>query len=244
MSQPPTERGPAFPSTQWSRILAQEEPRDLDALARAYWRPIQAYLASRLRLTDEAAADLTQEAFAWMLGTRFFDRADPARGRFRGLLKTALGRFALEQLRKQNAEKRGGGRVHEAIDAERDVPDHRGETPERVLDDAWRRELVERARTRLEAELEGGGRRTYYLVFRDYFLDDGDDDRDYAAIAARYGISKSDVSNWIDYAKRRYRALLRSLVIETVSDEESLQEELSWLFGPGGARAGSGGDGG
>jgi RNA polymerase sigma-70 factor (ECF subfamily) len=228
----------AFPSTRWSRILAREEPRDLEALARAYWGPIRAYLAQRLRLDEEAAEDLAQEAFAWMLETRIFDRADPERGRFRGLLKKALLRFALEHARKQDAEKRGGGRVHEAIDEERAPADQRSRTPDQALDDAWRRELLQRARDQLEAELFSSGRRDYFLVFRDYFLDEADDEPDHAALAARYGITRTDVSNWLDHAKRRYRALLRLLVLETVCDEESLRDELEWLFGPDPARRG------
>jgi hypothetical protein len=222
----------AFPSTRWSRILGRGEPRDLEELARAYWGPIRAYLAQRLRLTDEAADELAQDSFAWMLETRFFDRADPERGHFRGLLKKALMRFAVDHLGKQNAEKRGGGRVHETVDGERAPVDPRTKTPEEALDDAWRRELLERARDRLEAELESGGRRPYFLVFRDYFLAEDPDEPDHAALASRYGITKADVSNWLDHAKRRYRAHLRSLVLETVSDEESLRDELRWLFGP------------
>lgn len=232
MSARPEDRSPAFPSTQWSRILAHRGARDLEALAQAYWRPMHAYLAVRLRVSSDEAADLAQDAFAWMLATRFFDRADPARGRFRGLLKKALARFAIEHRRKQNADKRGGGRVHEPLDAGHEPADPRAETPDRALDEAWRRELVERARAQLEAELEAKGRRTYYLVFRDYFLGEGETgDVDYAALGARYGITRTDVSNWLDYAKRRYRELLRALVLETVSDEEELQEELEWLFG-------------
>jgi RNA polymerase sigma-70 factor (ECF subfamily) len=239
MSTSPEDRSPAFPSTQWSRILARHGPRDLEALAHAYWRPIHAWLASRLRLRDDAARDLVQDVFAWMLATRFFDRADPARGRFRGLLRKALARFVIEHLRRQNAEKRGGGRVHEPIDAEREPADPHSRTPDEVLDEAWRRELLERARELLERELEAGRRRTHYLVFRDWFLDDaGGSDLDHEALAARYGITKTDVSNWLDHAKRRYREILRALVLETVSDEEGLQEELRWLFGP--PRAGTG----
>src|SRR5262245_58704722 len=71
-------RGPAFPSTRWSRILAAPAARDLDALARDYARPIEAWLGARLRLSGDDARELLQEAFAWMLATRFFDRADPA----------------------------------------------------------------------------------------------------------------------------------------------------------------------
>jgi RNA polymerase sigma-70 factor (ECF subfamily) len=237
MSPRPHERTAAFPSTRWSRILAQGGPRDLEALARTYWRPIQAYLGARLRRADDDAADLAQDAFAWMLATRFFERADPARGRFRGLLKTALSRFAIEQLRREGADKRGGGRVHEALAAGHERADPQCRTPEQALDDAWRRELLEHALRQLEDELSAGGRRAYFQVFRDYFLAD-DGSPDYAALAARHGISTTDVSNWLGYAKRRYRARLRALVLETVAGEDEQQEELRWLFGPAARGAG------
>ena len=174
---------------------------------------------------------LTQEAFAWMLATRFFERADPERGRFRGLLKTALARFAVERLRRENADKRGGGRVHERLDVEHERADPGARTPDQALDDAWRAELLAQALERLEQELTASGRRAYFEVFRDYFLTE-DDAPDYASLAQRHGISTTDVSNWLGYAKRRYRECLRALVRETVGREDELREELAWLFGP------------
>ena len=222
--------GSAFPSTRWSRILASGDARDLEALARTYWRPIRAYLAARFRLGDDDADDLAQEAFAWMLETRFLDRADPDRGRFRGLLKKALGRFAVERLRRDAAQ-RGGGRVHEAIEPDRDPADPKLPSPDQVLDAAWRRELVERARGTLEAGLAAEGRSSTWLVFRDWFLDeDAGTDLDHAALAARHGISKADVSNRLEYAKRRFRAVLRALVAETTDSDDALRDELAWLF--------------
>jgi RNA polymerase sigma factor (sigma-70 family) len=221
----------AFPGTRWSLILATGGTRDLEALARVYWRPIRAYLAARFRLDDDDADDMAQEAFAWLLETRLLDRADPERGRFRGLLKTSLGRFALERFRRRDAKKRGGGEIHEAIVPERDPADPRGRSPDEVLDDAWRRELIERARAALESELEAGGRRSTWLVFRDWFLDeDGNRDVDHAVLAARHGISRTDVSNRLDYAKRRFAAVLRALVAETTDCDDSLRAELAWLF--------------
>ena len=235
MSPPPAHRH-AFPSTRWSRILGQDGGRDLEALARTYWRPIRAWLAARLRCRDEDAEDLAQEAFAFLLASRLFERADPARGSFRGLLKTALGNFAIEQARRRLAGKRGGGRAHLPLDDAHDLADPRAGTPDQALDASWRRALLERAAALLEAELAAAGKHTHWLVFRDYFLaDDGDD---HAAIALRHGITRNDVSNWLDHGKRRYRALLRGLVLDTVAGEDELQAELRWLFGPAPPRGG------
>jgi len=230
----PDDRQPAFPSTQWSRILLPGGARDLDALARAYWRPIRAWLAARLRCRDADADDLAQEAFAWILATDLFDKADPARGRFRAFLKRSLHNFAVDRVRRVQAQKRGGGATTASLDDEPADPHAR--TPDQALDDAWRRELLATAQQRLRRELEDSGRATQWAVFRDHYLAAGDEP-DHATLAARHGITRTDVSNWLDRAKRRYRALLRELVADTVTTPDELDAELRWLFGT--AAAGS-----
>jgi RNA polymerase sigma factor (sigma-70 family) len=226
---PADDRRPAFPSTRWSRILAPGGARDLDALARAYWRPMQAWLAARTRCSAADADDLAQEAFAWLLASGLLDKADPARGSFRGFLKRALANFATEQWRRARAQKRGGGTTTVALDAAESA-DARERTPEQALDDAWRRELLATAQQRLRRELEDGGRATQWAVFRDHYLAAGDEP-DHATLAARHGITRTDVSNWLDRAKRRYRAVLRELVADTVTTPDELEAELRWLFG-------------
>ncbi|MEZ5963415.1 MAG: sigma-70 family RNA polymerase sigma factor [Planctomycetota bacterium] len=221
-------RRSTFPSTRWSRIVGGTGGRDLEALARSYWRPIRAWLAARLRLRDEAADDLTQEAFTWMLASHFFERADPARGRFRAFLKTALRHFVVQHWRHANALRRGGAQAHTSLRLDDDLSDGDALQPDEILDAEWRRDLLQRARDRLAGELEGSGRAVYFALFRDYYL--ADDDVDHRTLAERHGVSRGDVSNWLDYAKRRYRAILRALVRDTVDDEEALQVEWSWLF--------------
>ena len=225
---------PAFPSTRWSRILAPGGGRDLEAIARLYWRPIQAWFAARLRCGEDAADDLAQEAFAWLLASGLLDKADPARGRFRGFLKRSLANFTIERARRASAQKRGGGVAHAPLDAEPVDPD--AVTPDQALDEAWRRELLERAHDQLRRELEGTPREVRYRLFRDYFFADGDQPT-HALLAARHGCTTNDVSNWLDHGKRRYRAILRSLVADTVTREDELDEELRWLFGADGGRA-------
>jgi len=218
-----------FPSTRWSRILGGAEPRDLEALARTYFGPIRAWLAARLRRREDDADDLAQDAFAWMLSRRLFDRADPARGSFRAFLKTALARFAIERHRHEHAARRGAGRTA-PLEPGQEPPDPNAPTPDALLDAAWRRDLLAQAHAELRRELEASGRGTYFALFSDYYLAE-DDAVDHATLAERHGIGRGDVANWLDYAKRRYRAVLRALVRDTVTDEEALRAELAWLFG-------------
>jgi RNA polymerase sigma-70 factor (ECF subfamily) len=233
---PVDDRRPAFPSTRWSRILAPAGARDLDALARAYWRPVQAWLAARTRCSAADADDLAQEAFAWLLSSGLLDKADPARGRFRAFRKTALANFANAQWRRAHAARRGGGSTTTTLDPDGPA-DARERSPEQALDDAWRRELLVQAQVRLQQELEGSGRALHWAVFRDRYLAAGDEP-DHATLAARHGITGTDVANWLDRARRRYRALLREVVADTVTTPAELEDELRWLFGTG-TRAGT-----
>jgi RNA polymerase sigma-70 factor (ECF subfamily) len=172
-----------------------------------------------------------QEAFAWLLASRLLDRADPARGRFRGLLKTALANFVVERQRAARADKRGGNHVHVSLADATEVVDPNGR-PDELLDVAWRRELLEGARTELQRELENNGRAAYWRVFHDWFLhEEPGVDLDHRTLARRHGITPVDVANWLAFAKQRYREILRQRVADTVQSPADLDAELHWLFG-------------
>src|SRR5262249_53361554 len=149
--------------TQWSRVLAAgdaanpERRRDLDALARAYWQPIAAFLQRVFRLDDAAAADHPQDFFVPLLEGQALDPADPRRGRFRAYLKAALRRFAVDRHRRERAQKRGGGARPLPLDGAAELlgSDDRG--PEQALDEAWRQTLLERALALLERETAAAG---------------------------------------------------------------------------------------
>ena len=93
----------------------------------------------------------------------------------------------------------------------------------------WRRELLANATDALERELMDGQRPVAWEVFRAFHLEEPAPD--YATLAERFGISKVDVSNRLQYARRRFRAQVRAVVSETVGDDEQLRAELDWLFG-------------
>src|SRR5262245_47977751 len=79
----------------------------LEALCRAYWPPLYAYV--RRRGFDAASAeDLTQEFFASLLARGDFATVHPNRGRFRTFLLGALDHFLANEWRRRGTIKRGG----------------------------------------------------------------------------------------------------------------------------------------
>lgn len=223
-----------FPTTLWSQVRHGGAPggeRDgaLAALAQRYQGPAEAYLAAALRLPAERAHELFQEFFAWMLATGWLARAEPERGRFRAFLKVALRNFASDELRKERAAKRGDGRIGALSEEDGHEPVDRGaRTPEEELDNAWRAELVHSAFERVEQECAAAGRAQVFAVFRDYYLAPGPEP-DYRTLAARHGVTTTDVSNWLQRTKQAYREALRALVLDTVGDAAELGDELAWL---------------
>src|SRR5579864_8059753 len=86
-----------FQTTCWNMVLScaqtgempEAAHRALTELCRIYWRPVFA-LISRRGYSVSDAQDLTQDFFVMLLKGKLLSSADPARGRFRSLLRTAV----------------------------------------------------------------------------------------------------------------------------------------------------------
>src|SRR5689334_3894324 len=113
MQDPPS--AACFPTTQWSRVVAAGDPGSpltreaLAELCRSYWFPLYAYIRRRGH-DPERSQDLTQDLFARLLEKGVLAAADPARGRFRAFLRAVCADFLSNQLDREKALKRGGGR--------------------------------------------------------------------------------------------------------------------------------------
>jgi len=236
-----------FPTTCWSQVGPGAAgggdgvtDRALERLASRYWRPIRDWLSAELRLERDAAAELTQDFFVWVIESGFLKKADPERGRFRAFLKVALRNYARDANRRATAARRGGGRSFFSLDgpiegadeaAPFDAADPNALRPDELLDARWRRDLVQTALQELEKELAATGKSAMFATFRDYFLD-ASPDVDYRAVAQRNGITVTDVTNWLSRTKKRFREHLLAIVTDTVRDAAALEEELRWLFQP------------
>lgn len=204
----------------------------LAELCEIYWPPLYGYLRRRGYRADEAQ-DLTQGFFARLLETQAIRAADPARGRFRAFLLTALKHYVINEYERAAAARRGGRQVHLQLDfaeAERAfAAERREETPDRLFDRKWAAIVLERALDRLRDEYAVSGRADVARALLPY-LTDSTDLQPYRAVAADLGLSEGAVKVAVHRLRQRYGVILRAEVAETVAGEGEVDAELRELL--------------
>ena len=228
--------GAAFASTQWSVIFeARSDATDrraaLEALCRAYWRPVYGYLRRRGHAPADAE-DLTQGFFLHVLEGSLLDRSDPAKGRFRGYLVGALRQYLGSHFERERARKRGGGmRFLDATEAEREFAalDSPEADPGAVYEKSWALTLLARALRRLEEEQHAAGRGRTFAVLSG-FLSIAPTPGDYERAAVALGTSRTTVAVWVHRLNQRYAELVKLEVAATVRDPSEVKQELHHLL--------------
>lgn len=232
-----------FATTRWSLILdargAPESARPaLEEICRAYRAPVLSYVL-RSGHAGADAEDLTQEFFTRLLERRWDERADPARGRFRSFLLTALKRFLFDQHDARLALKRGGDLAHDGDDALDEVAGPETLSPEAAFERAWAATVIERAFKRLGEEAARAGRGDLFARLSP-FLAEPADSADYRALADALGMR----ANTLAVSVHRMRLRLRELVAAEIADQtdgpESAASELATLRRALGSPAGAG----
>jgi RNA polymerase sigma factor (sigma-70 family) len=225
-----------FPTTRWTLILASREGDQarreaLEALLTTYWKPVYFYLRRR-GLAVDSAEDAVQGFFLQLLEHDFLPRLDPARGRFRSYLLTALDHYLASQHERESARKRGGGVRMVPIDlalAERELE----AAPAEALvayEREWAVGVMERALVRLRQEYEQGRRHGPAEVFLRFFsFESAEPAPTYADAAARVGLTASQFKAALHRARRRFRELLREEVRGTLQDDSHADGEIGEL---------------
>lgn len=228
-----------FATTHWSVVLAArnpDSPEGADALGRlcaAYWYPLYAYVRRRGH-EPEDARDLTQEFFARLLEKNFLRLVDPGRGRFRAFLVMAMDRFLAKEWRRQNREKRGGGRALQSLDADAGERRYRCEpaqnsSPEHLFDRRWALTLLERSLAHLGRECEATGKGALFRAVQGWLAGEPDPEP-YEALARRLGQSVNALKVAVHRLRRRYAQLLRAEVAQTVARPEEVDDEIRYLL--------------
>lgn len=205
----------------------------LETLCRTYWYPLYAFVRRR-GADPHRAQDLTQEFFARLLASESLHTAQPERGRFRTFLLGALKNFLANDWRDSQRLKRGGG--IETLDWDGLEPERRyalepadGETPESLFERRWAHAVVQSALASLGDEMRREGTGERFAVLQP-FLQGGGDDSSYAAAAARLGLSVAAAKSAIFRMRRRYGALIRENIAQTVATPAEVEAEIQHLI--------------
>jgi RNA polymerase sigma factor (sigma-70 family) len=205
----------------------------LDELCQIYWPPLYGYLRGR-GYDAEKAQDLTQGFFARFLEKQSVAAADPARGRFRAFLLTALKRYVINEYEREAAAQRGGRHVHVALDfedAERTYAlERRNEdTPERVFDRKWAAITLDRALRRLREECHNEGKGAQADALLPYLTETSELPA-YQTIGAELGLTEGAVKVAVHRLRQRFGVALRLEVGETVAEPGDVEDEMRELI--------------
>lgn len=228
-----------FVTTRWSLVVAagdSRHPGSRDALAtlcEAYWPPVYSYVRSR-GYDAEAARDLTQGFFTRLLEKGYLKEAREERGRFRSFLLTSVKHFLANEWDREQALKRGGGKTPLSLDV--DTAEYRyrpqpadGETPEKIFEKRWALTVLDQTLDRLEDEMRRSGNVERFRRLRPFLTSEGGGAH-YRQVAQQLEISEAAVKVAIHRLRRRFGELLREEVAQTVSDPDSVDGELRFLF--------------
>lgn len=229
-----------FPPTRWSVVLAATQPgaleadAALEAICRAYWYPLYAFVR-RSGQSPHDAQDLTQEFFRQLLQKRWLATADRQKGRLRTFLVTALKHFMAKDWRRASAHKRGGGQSQVPMDTafaeSRYVADQTAQLPtEALFDQQWAFTLLELTTQRLEAEFVAAGKARAFAILKGCLVA-AHGTIDYAGVAAGLGVSEGAAQVAAHRLRKRFRELYREEIAQTLPDRAELDAELRYLAG-------------
>lgn len=230
-----------FPTTHWSLVVragqdASQSQRDaLGDLLRRYLGAFRTYVISKYRMNREEADDVVAGFVASrVLEQNLISKAREGRGKFRNFMMTALQRYAIDELRREGAQKRGGGRSGEDVVEQQERLAGDDQDPAAMFDASWAREVVSIAIERMRTATEKT-RPDLWGVFADRVIGpafDGSQPSAYPELIARLGFAdEGQAANALHTAKRIFARTLRGVVGEYAITADEVDEELKDLMG-------------
>jgi RNA polymerase sigma-70 factor (ECF subfamily) len=239
--------GDRFPPTRRSvieavrSIDAEERERALEALCEAYWKPVYKYVRWRWNRPASDAQDLTQGFFAELLARELLEKFDSSKSRLRTYLRVCVDSFVMNEDKAGRRQKRGGNIPHVALDfaaAEEELGavaiDPAKITSPESLEEFFEKESVRSLFTLAVEDLrkfcEERERTRTFRLFEAYDLE-GSDKSSYEQLSRDYGISVTDVTNALAWARREFRRLALERLRELCASEEEFHREARAAFG-------------
>ena len=227
-----------FATTRWTLVLTARDASSPDArqalemLCAQYWYPLYAFLR-RQGYDAEKAQDLTQGFFARLLEKHYLDDVRPERGRFRTFLLTSLKHFVLNEHDREQAVKRGRGvRVLpleiETAEGLYALEPRDDTTPERLFERRWALTVLDQTLTKVRSEYAAAGKDALFDRLRPYLVRE-DDTQPYTTLGPELGMTEGAVRVAVHRLRRRFAALLRTEIANTVSNDQEVEAEIEYL---------------
>jgi RNA polymerase sigma-70 factor (ECF subfamily) len=232
---------PGASQTDWSLIAAAVVEPDFrgsatERLSRRYWPAIYAYCRSMGLGTDEAS-DVTQGFICDVVLERgLLAAADPARGRFRNLLLTALANYVRDRHRWASRARRApsGGPPLSLDGAGLPPAASPGRTPEQAFTAQWASVLVRDVLEQVRRACLAGGLDRHWTLFEQRVarpMLHGGDPTPYESLIRQLGIKDvGTAANMVITVKRRVAAGMREEVARTVEQPAEVDAELRELL--------------
>jgi RNA polymerase sigma-70 factor (ECF subfamily) len=232
--------GDVFATTHWTVVLAagnRSTPQSdsaLEELCRTYWFPLYAFVR-RHGHNKEDAEDSVQAFFARFLAKNYLAGLSAGRGRFRAFLLASLKHFLINEWKKSQRQKRGGGEKllsldWQTADTKFQVADANEPSPDKAFDREWVLALLAKVIGRLQKEWAAGGKAKLFEQLK-VFLTAGRGESSYSETAKKSGMEETAVRVAVHRLRKRYRQLLRDEIAQTLSDAGDVDEEMRALFG-------------
>lgn len=232
----------SFHSTRWTLVLAasgeeatpSQSYEALSELCRIYWRPVYLFLR-RDGHAPADAQDLTQGFFADFIATRSYARADREKGRFRSFLLGALKHFVSDGRAREQAQKRGGGKIREPLneaiiaEAESEAARNSRWNTHQVYDRAWGEALLRQALHRLGEECALAGKSALFEALKSNLSPASEEGVSYKELSVRLSRSAVTLRKDMERMRARYGQILREEVRGTVIDPAEVDDELRYL---------------
>lgn len=212
---------------------ADARERAVATVTECYWRPLYKYARVAWHRSREDAEDLTQSFFVRVLEKDSLASFDPSRAAFRTFLRLLFERHLSNDWKSNRRLKRGGGDEHldfENVEGEIAQESSGVVTPEEYFQREWIRSVFAVAVERLRDASDAEGRQTQYAIFEAYDLDD-DRSVSYRALASRFGLPETQVTNYLAATRRRFRAIVLDALRELTATEEEFRSEARALLG-------------
>ena len=229
-----------FITTRWTLVAAAaadssapQRDQALGDLCQTYWPPLYAFLRRRGH-SPEDAQDLTQGFFTRVLERHDFRAADPARGRFRSFLLSALQHYVINEHERTTTIKRGGRLQRLLLDFEEVertyvLEARDDDSPDRVFNRKWAAISLDRALGRLRDECHALGKDALADALLPY-LTDTSQLPPYRTVAEQLGLTEGATKVAVHRLRQRFGAILRLEIAETVLAPADVDDEVRELI--------------